>query len=156
MQPIAAPPPVAPAVVAPTDPAEPTTPPGTPGPDEYPTNAVIAGFRGTPHSQFAQLIPPEGLQICERQAENVGQVFRSPDRGCHTVTAAQVTAAYWRSTLRDQVAGTDRVTCEPFGDGERCATPPIRNDPPHGRVWYLNAPPGLRIVRRVVSWSIDG
>ncbi|MBI5512205.1 MAG: hypothetical protein HY909_00465 [Deltaproteobacteria bacterium] len=135
--------------------AEPA-PAGQPGPDEYPTPAVVAALRGMSHAEFVGMIPPEGLQLCDRQAENVGQVFRSPGRGCRTVTAAQVTPGYWRSTLRGVVAGSNRVSCEAVDGGERCATPPVRNDVPHGRVWYLNAPPGQRTLRRVISWSIDG
>ncbi|MBP6833937.1 MAG: hypothetical protein KA978_24340 [Deltaproteobacteria bacterium] len=148
------PPPTAPAS-EPVVNAEPT-PPGQPGPDEFPTTAVVGALRDMALAEFVGMIPPEGMQLCDRQAENVGQVFRSPTRGCRTVTAAQVTPAYWRSELRDKVAGSRRVTCEPTEGGERCTTPPIRNDPPHGRVWYLNSPPGQRILRRVISWSIDG
>lgn len=154
--------PAQPAEVAPPTPgsepganAEPA-PAGQPGPDEFPTPAVIAALRGMSYTEFVGMIPPEGLQLCDRQAENVGQVFRSPTRGCQTVTAAQVTSAYWRSELRAKVAGSRSVSCEATDGGERCTTPPIRNDPPHGRVWYLNSPPGQRILRRVISWSIDG
>ncbi|MBK6529175.1 MAG: hypothetical protein IPF99_06190 [Deltaproteobacteria bacterium] len=128
---------------------------GSPG-RRVPTTAVVGALRDMALAEFVGMIPPEGLQLCDRQAENVGQVFRSPTRGCRTVTAAQVTPAYWRSELRDKVAGSRRVTCEPTEGGERCTTPPIRNDPPHVRVWYLNSPPGQRILRRVISWSIDG
>ncbi|TAK18711.1 MAG: hypothetical protein EPO40_36545 [Myxococcaceae bacterium] len=154
--------PTQPAEVAPPTPgsepgahAEPA-PVGQPGPDEFPTPAVIAALRSMSLAEFVGMIPPEGLQLCDRQAENLGEVFRSPTRGCRTVTAAQVTPAYWRSELRDKVEGSRRVSCEAAGGGERCTTPPIRNDPPHGRVWYLNSPPGQRILRRVISWSIDG
>ena len=100
---------------------------------------MIAALRGMSLAKFVGMIPPAGLELCDRQAENVGQVFRSPTRGCRTVTAAQVTPAYWRSELRDKVGGSRGVTCEP-----------------HGRVWFLNSPPGQRILRRVISWSIDG
>jgi len=158
-RPNAAPPVAAPTPAAqpapPTPPALPPEPPTTPEPPPTAT-AVVGALRDMALAEFVGMIPPEGMQLCDRQAENVGQVFRSPTRGCRTVTAAQVTPAYWRSELRDKVAGSRRVTCEPTEGGERCTTPPIRNDPPHGRVWYLNSPPGQRILRRVISWSIDG
>ncbi len=44
-------------------------------------NAAIAALRGMSLAELGGMIPPEGLQLCEPQAESVGQVFRSPTRG---------------------------------------------------------------------------
>ncbi len=107
------------------------------------------------HDEFARMIPPEGLQVCEQGANNTAEVLRRPTRGCTTVAPSEVTRDYWRTTLRDRVSGNDRVRCELDGDGERCTTPPVRNEPPNGRVWYLNQAPGQRVLRRVITWSID-
>lgn len=101
------------------------------------------------------MIPPEGMRVCDRQANQVSEVYRSPDRGCHTVTAAEVTPRYWRSTLRALVSGNRRVRCEPDAVGERCATPPVHNQPPNGKVWYMAVRDGHRQVLRVIDWCID-
>ena len=96
------------------------------------------------------------FELCDRQAENERGVFRSPTRGCRRVVVADVSARRWFGDLRTKVSGRDGVRCTVDGDTERCTTPPVRNDPPHGRVWYFTAPGTPRHLLRVINWSIDG
>lgn len=120
-----------------------------------PAARVVAGLgRATP-AAFAALIPTEGVRICGRQADNVEAVLASLDTECHTVTAAQVTPAFWRSELRDQVNTRARISCQAVDGGERCTTPPITNEPPGGRLWFFTGAGAARRLTRVVTWSVD-
>jgi hypothetical protein len=151
---------VPPPEVAPEPPHEPPhDPPHDPvAPPAEPAESgeqLIARFGAMPLEEFVPFVDG-AFELCDRQAENERGVFRSPTRGCRRVVVADVSARRWVGDLRTKVSGRDGVRCTVDGDTERCTTPPVRNDPPHGRVWYFTAPGTPRHLLRVINWSIDG
>lgn len=120
-----------------------------------PTPRLVAQLGRMTPAAFTALLPDAGVRICGRQADSPEQVLASVDTECHTVTAAQVTPAFWRSELRDQVNTRGVVRCVRDGATERCSTPPVHNEPPGGRLWFFTGVGAARKLERVVTWSID-